>query len=202
MKRSIILFCLLALSLTASPALTAPPGVSPPTTVSPPNFYNFPRPSIYPPGTFRPAGNSYVPPSYFYDRPVPYPRFVPLPPTTGSPPSVQSPSDIDPVDSWPFPFFRFLARESASQVPATKAAPARILVKLPADAALWVSGDFTTQTGPLREFNSPPISVGQKSWYVLRARWVEGEKYIDQTRKVPVTGGEISRVDFTAPEKE
>jgi uncharacterized protein (TIGR03000 family) len=202
MTRSTILACLLAVGLTASPALSAPPGVSPPGTVSPPNFYNFPRPSVYPPGTFRPAGNSFVPPSYYYDRPTQYPRFVPAPPTTGSPPSVRSPSDIDPVDSWPFPFFRFFARETASVPPATKEAPARIVVKLPADAALWVSGDFTTKTGPLREFNSPPLIVGQKSWYVLRARWYEGDKDVEQTRKVAVTGGETSRVDFTTPEKE
>jgi uncharacterized protein (TIGR03000 family) len=202
MKRSMILAGLLTLSLAVSQAVAAPPGVSPPGTVSPPNFYNFPRPSIYPPGTFRPAGNSYVPPSYYYDRPTQYPRFVPGPPTTGSPPSVRSPSEIDPVDSWPIPYFRFLAREAASVPPAMKQTPARIIVKLPADAALWVGGDFTTQTGLVRDFNSPPIAVGQKSWYVLRARWIDGEKYFDQTRKVAVTGGETSRVDFTAPEKE
>ncbi len=193
MARATFLACLLALTLTASPALSAPPG-----TVSPPSSHIVPPPL----NSLRPAGNSFVPPSYNFARPSSIPRFVSPPPTAGSPPTVRSPSDIDPVDAWPFPVFRFLAREAAGQSPTTKEAPARIIVKLPADAALWVGGDFTTQTGTVREFNSPPLTVGQKSWYVLRARWIEGEKYFDRTRKVAVTGGETTRVDFTAPEKE
>jgi hypothetical protein len=45
---------------------------------------------------------------------------------------------------------------------------------------------------------TPPLAAGKKYFYVVRARWQQDGKAIDQTRKVAVTAGARVRVDFLA----
>jgi uncharacterized protein (TIGR03000 family) len=69
-------------------------------------------------------------------------------------------------------------------------------VRVPANATVWVNGGQTTQTGPRREFMSSGLTPGKTYNFEIRAQWEQGGKIVDQTRKVPIQGGERRTVDF------
>jgi uncharacterized protein (TIGR03000 family) len=91
------------------------------------------------------------------------------------------------------------AGEPGAAPEAAAKAQAQITVVVPADAQVFFDGEPTTSTGTERLFLSPPLTVGKQYHYVVRARWQADGKPVEQTRKVPVTGGGSVRVDFTAP---
>jgi uncharacterized protein (TIGR03000 family) len=78
-------------------------------------------------------------------------------------------------------------------------AVAEITVLVPADAEVFFDGTPTAQKGTQRLYVTPPLVVGKNYAYEIRARWPDGGKALDQTRKVEVTGGARVRVDFLAP---
>src|SRR5439155_9819742 len=80
-------------------------------------------------------------------------------------------------------------------LPATDAL-AHVTVKVPADARLWFENTPTTSTGPVREFNSPPLTAGGRYTYEVRAAWTENGHEVTQTQKVEVTGGAYVNVTF------
>src|SRR5205823_1541980 len=56
-----------------------------------------------------------------------------------------------------------------------RAAPAdtsvHLTVRVPAGADILVDGVETRQTGPVRQFVSPPLSAGNEYMYEITARW-------------------------------
>jgi uncharacterized protein (TIGR03000 family) len=82
--------------------------------------------------------------------------------------------------------------------PTTEAADnrARIVVRIPADAALWVDGDPTQQTGSQREFVTPPLAPGDTFTYTLKGRWMQGDQPVEKTIKVDVRANQTSVADF------
>jgi uncharacterized protein (TIGR03000 family) len=76
------------------------------------------------------------------------------------------------------------------------AQPVTVVVVVPADAEVFFDGTPTLQKGGERLFISPPMKVGEKFHYQIKARWMQDGKPVEQTRKVAVTGGENVRVDF------
>jgi uncharacterized protein (TIGR03000 family) len=77
---------------------------------------------------------------------------------------------------------------------------AHLDVRVPANAQVWVEGQQTRQTGPEREFVSPPLDPNRSYTYDLRARWEENGRMVDRTRQVPVRAGERRTVDFLGPD--
>ena len=79
-------------------------------------------------------------------------------------------------------------------------APARIELRLPADAELWFEGDPTSQAGGVRNFVSPRLEPGRSYTYSIRAHWtsVAGQD-VEVTRTVKVQAGRRIVVDFLAP---
>jgi uncharacterized protein (TIGR03000 family) len=71
---------------------------------------------------------------------------------------------------------------------------ARVHVRLPADAQLWVDGDPTQQTGSERDFVTPPLTSA--GTYTLKARWMQGNEPVERSMKVDVRPGQTSQVDF------
>jgi uncharacterized protein (TIGR03000 family) len=65
---------------------------------------------------------------------------------------------------------------------------AHVTVRVPANAELWFDGSPTTLTGPIREFQSPPLTPGQYT-YEIRARWTENGHDVTQAQKVTVSPG-------------
>jgi uncharacterized protein (TIGR03000 family) len=77
-----------------------------------------------------------------------------------------------------------------------------IRVQVPADAEVWVEGQKMTQTGPVRFFESPPVTPGIEYVYHIRAHWKEGGQEIDEVRQATVYAGSKVGIDFTKRRRE
>ena len=89
---------------------------------------------------------------------------------------------------------------TADQSPPGSSAPGRVVhfaITVPADAEVWFDGAKTTQTGPDREFASPPLRPGRSYSYDVRARWKDGGREVDRTRRVTFYAGDELTLDFT-----
>jgi uncharacterized protein (TIGR03000 family) len=73
---------------------------------------------------------------------------------------------------------------------------AHVKATVPADAEIWFDGTKTTSTGAVRQFQSPPLTLGQRYNYEIRARWSENGHEVTQTQKVEVTAGSHINVTF------
>ncbi len=77
---------------------------------------------------------------------------------------------------------------------------AHMLLHVPADALVWFNGEPTNQTGPEREFISPPLDPGAKYSYNIVARWngPDGQPVVER-RKVEVAANAWEEVNLTRP---
>jgi uncharacterized protein (TIGR03000 family) len=91
------------------------------------------------------------------------------------------------------------AEPPAPAAPGDNAAPASVIVRVPADAQLWFDGVPVTQVGTQRVFASPPLQPGTTYTYQIRARWTSDGHPVEQTQQVLVRSGERVTVDFPAP---
>ncbi len=142
---------------------------------APPGGYSAgPNPIFGSPGALAPSQYSYPAPGTYGST-----RFTPnaVPPLSGAVPYVP------PLpDEWP------------------AVASARVTVRLPADAKLWVDGKPTKQTGAVREFVTPRVlKAGLTYQYTLRAEWAADGKMIVRDKPVKVRATGASEVDFTKP---
>jgi uncharacterized protein (TIGR03000 family) len=90
---------------------------------------------------------------------------------------------------------------SASTPPAQADTSVHVTVNVPAGARLWFDGAPTTSTGPVRQFDSPPLTPGRRYTYDLKASWNENGQEVTQTQKVDVTAGAHVNVNFPVPPK-
>jgi uncharacterized protein (TIGR03000 family) len=79
------------------------------------------------------------------------------------------------------------------------AAPATIVVELPADATLKVDGAATTSTSSLRVLVSPELAVGKDFHYTLTASAVREGKSVQVEKTILVRAGEESRISLNLP---
>lgn len=79
-----------------------------------------------------------------------------------------------------------------------QAAPATIIVTLPADAKLSIDDAVTKQTSDRRVFVSPTLNAGETYSYTLKAEFVAEGKAVVQSKKVSVTAGIETAVSFSA----
>jgi uncharacterized protein (TIGR03000 family) len=81
-----------------------------------------------------------------------------------------------------------------------EAAPARLVVTLPADATLKVDGAATRSTGAERTFVTPALPAGKALAYTLQ---VEGKgkdgKAVSWEQKATVRAGQTTRITLKAP---
>jgi uncharacterized protein (TIGR03000 family) len=75
---------------------------------------------------------------------------------------------------------------------------ARITVKLPPGATLYVDGKKSERTELVREFSTPVLKPGQEYAYLMKAETTRDGRPESQTTKVTFRAGEIVTVDFTA----
>jgi len=92
------------------------------------------------------------------------------------------------------------ARPQPAANPPAGPQPARVLIRVPPQARVWVENTPLTQTGADREMVSPPLDPSQKYHYTVKAEWVANGQTMTQERTVNIQGGQTSTVDFTAPE--
>jgi len=76
-----------------------------------------------------------------------------------------------------------------------------VTVRVPAGAEVWFDDTSTTQTGTLRQYQSPPLTTGGTYSYDIRARWNENGHEVTQTQQVKVTAGAHVSVNFPVPPK-
>jgi uncharacterized protein (TIGR03000 family) len=86
-----------------------------------------------------------------------------------------------------------LRRKSAAE----DAAPARVTVRLPAEARLWVEGEACPLTSATRSFLTPQLQPGQQYAYTMRAEVVRDGQTISQTRRVVIAAGREVDVTFS-----
>jgi uncharacterized protein (TIGR03000 family) len=74
-----------------------------------------------------------------------------------------------------------------------------LTVIVPPQAEVWFEEEKTSQTGSIREFDSPPIPPGRLFSYAVKARWPDSGKFVEIVRQVTVKAGDRTTVDFSSP---
>jgi uncharacterized protein (TIGR03000 family) len=81
---------------------------------------------------------------------------------------------------------------------AEAAAPATIIVNLPATARLTIDGAVTTSTSARRVFESPVLEVGKVYSYTLNAEINQDGKTVVASKNVTISAGATVNVTLTA----
>jgi uncharacterized protein (TIGR03000 family) len=92
------------------------------------------------------------------------------------------------------------ARAQPGAAPAAGGSAATVTLLVPAGAEVFFDGYRTIQKGTERVYTSPPLQAGREFTYEIQARWDEGGKPVERTRRVPVTAGANVRVSFLQPD--
>jgi uncharacterized protein (TIGR03000 family) len=75
--------------------------------------------------------------------------------------------------------------------------PARVRVKLPADADLFVDGVRVPMTSEVRSFQTPKLEAGRSYYYTLKADVVRAGRTVSASKRVTVEAGQEATVEFT-----
>lgn len=73
---------------------------------------------------------------------------------------------------------------------------ARVTVRLPAAARLYVDGVLCPLASDTRTFDTPPLRPGRDYAYILKAEVVRDGKTLSNSKRVLVRSGETTSVDF------
>jgi uncharacterized protein (TIGR03000 family) len=76
-----------------------------------------------------------------------------------------------------------------------------IRVIVPASASVWLDGQLTPQTGPVRLF-AAPLQPGSGPTHEIKARWWKGGKEIRGGQQIRTEPGQRVTVDFVTPALE
>jgi uncharacterized protein (TIGR03000 family) len=74
---------------------------------------------------------------------------------------------------------------------------ARITVKLPEDAKLFVDGVLCPMASATRSFDTPKLNAGQSYHYQLKAEVVRGGKTTTVNRRIDFEAGQSIAVEFS-----
>jgi uncharacterized protein (TIGR03000 family) len=73
---------------------------------------------------------------------------------------------------------------------------ALLIVKIPAEAELWIDDVRTSQAGSYRTFTTPPLAVGRSLFYTLRVRWLLKDVELNRVETVKVEPDATPTVNF------
>jgi len=82
---------------------------------------------------------------------------------------------------------------------AAAAAPATLVVSLPADAKLTIDESATKATDAVRTFVTPTLEAGKDFSYSLKAEVVRNGQTLTATQNVTVRAGQVSRITLEIP---
>jgi len=77
-----------------------------------------------------------------------------------------------------------------------QAAPARVTVKVPEDARLFVDNVACPLTTAVRSFETPALEQGKSFAYTLRAEVTRGGKTLTESQKVVMEAGKAVELEF------
>jgi uncharacterized protein (TIGR03000 family) len=86
-----------------------------------------------------------------------------------------------------------------TQLEVTRPQVARITVKLPSNAKLWVDDVNCPLTSSERSFNTPPLAPGRQYFYTIRMEVERDGQTVSEDRRVFVAAGRQVNVDFNTP---
>jgi uncharacterized protein (TIGR03000 family) len=75
-------------------------------------------------------------------------------------------------------------------------APAHVVVKLPAEARLFVDDKPCPLTSATRAFDTPDLQPGQAYYYTLRAEVTRDGRLVSESKRATFRAGEESVVEF------
>jgi uncharacterized protein (TIGR03000 family) len=78
------------------------------------------------------------------------------------------------------------------------AAPATLIVTVPAEARLTIDGEATTSTATQRVFTTPALNYGRDYTYTVQVEFQKDGKTLALSKEVVVKAGEQTRVTFDA----
>jgi uncharacterized protein (TIGR03000 family) len=108
-----------------------------------------------------------------------------------TPPAATPPSGTKPGGNKPAPDNGVVSRVAPSS--------ARITVKLPAQARLFVDNVECPLTSGNRSFLTPRLERGKRYYYTLRMEVVQNGQRVTQTRRVTLGAGDSIQVNFLVP---
>ena len=133
------------------------------------------------------------PPELFADKPpLGLPALPSIPPTTlpKGTPTGSAPQPLPPLGA---------GTVTVIPPPQPLADRAKITVKLPPGATLFVDRRRNDRSEAVREFTTPALKKGDLYTYTLRAEWKRDGQLESEERKVEFMAGEMHTVDFTLP---
>ena len=77
-----------------------------------------------------------------------------------------------------------------------------ITVSVPANAKIWFDDAGTGQTGALRQFVSPPLTLGHEYFYEVKAKWTVDGKEVSRSRRLNVHAGDVTSISFDSDTAE
>ncbi len=84
--------------------------------------------------------------------------------------------------------------ESDVSVPSNRA---RVVVRAPADARLWVDQVECPIPGTVRSFDTPDLNPERTYSYTIRVAFQRNGQRIDESRRIPLIPGQVAEVDFS-----
>lgn len=85
---------------------------------------------------------------------------------------------------------------ASGNAPASQAARATVVVRLPADAKLYADGAPLRMAGGERKFMTPALPAGMEYTYRFTAEYERNGEVVSVTRKVQVRAGGASTIEF------
>jgi uncharacterized protein (TIGR03000 family) len=90
----------------------------------------------------------------------------------------------------------------AEEEKADQKLPARIRVRLPANAEITINGKKTTSTGPVREYETPVLDPERVYTYLVKAKWLEDGITVEKSLRVRALSGNRVTINFVPPAQE
>jgi uncharacterized protein (TIGR03000 family) len=100
--------------------------------------------------------------------------------------------------AYPFPYYPFAANDGAGDREKA-AATARVVVKVPEGARLFVDNEPCPLTSAERSFDTPELRPGVTYHYTLRAEVTRDGRTLKESKRVTVTAGRETKVEFGEP---
>jgi uncharacterized protein (TIGR03000 family) len=81
---------------------------------------------------------------------------------------------------------------------------AHLRIVVPAEKAeVWIQGEKSEQDRSTQNYMSPPLTMGKKYYYEVRARWTDANgKTVEASREIPIYAGQPMTVDFGRSEQK
>jgi uncharacterized protein (TIGR03000 family) len=83
------------------------------------------------------------------------------------------------------------------EAPGQNTGTATIVVRVPADAQVYIFNQLTQQTGTTRSFVTPAVELGRKYSYDIRAEVMRQGQLVSQTQHITFQAGQRVEVDFS-----